>query len=67
MTKSEALRQLLDQARGLLSAGFITQRESDVWIVTQHVRLLETLIDGEPTTPLPERKYKQWPGPRSGE
>jgi hypothetical protein len=67
MTRSEALRQLLDQARALLSAQFVTQRESDVWIITQHVRVLETLIDGEPTTPLPERQYKQWSGVQSGE
>jgi hypothetical protein len=67
MTRSQALRQLLDQARALLSAGFISQRESDVWILTQHVRLLETLVEGEPTTPLPERQYKEWSGVQSGE
>jgi hypothetical protein len=67
MTRAEALRQLLDQARVLLSARFITQRESDVWIITQHIRLLETLIDGEPTTPLPDRQYKEWPEGQSGE
>ena len=66
MTRSEALRLLLDQARALLLAEFITQRESDVWIITQHVRLLETLVDGEPTTPLPERHYKEWSRGQSG-
>ena len=67
MMRSEALRLLLDQARALLLAEFITQRESDVWIITQHVRLLETLVDGEPTTPLPERHYKEWSRGQSGE
>jgi hypothetical protein len=67
MTRAEALHQLLGQARALLSAEFMTQRESDVWMITQHVRLLETLVEGEPTTPLPERQYKQWSGARSGE
>jgi hypothetical protein len=67
MTRSEALRQLLDQARAALSARFITERELDVWIITQHVRLLETLVEGEPTTPLPERQYKEWPAAPSGE
>jgi len=67
MTRSEALRQLLDQARALLFKDVIVQRESDVWIITQHVRLLETLVDGEPTTPLPDRQYKQWSGAQSGE
>ena len=58
--------------RPLLPAGQIDSYIAGLTILvvapcTAMVFVWSNLIDGEPTTPLPERQYKKWSGVQSGE
>lgn len=52
-----ALEQQLKSARELME-GHRLKTEGERELAVRHVRLLETLVDGVPTTPLPARHYE---------
>lgn len=52
-----ALRQQLEQAQAIVASSVppIIKTEADRYIMAMMVRLLETLVHGEPKTPMPMR------------
>jgi hypothetical protein len=56
--KRDELRKQLDDAKALQASQVVViKTEEGRHLLGRHIRLLETLIDGKPSTPLPTRHH----------